>query len=743
MTKKMLVVGLALIASVCLTTNVFASDNCTTANIVFNGVGSSAQANSFAIAAYELAGGSSAGAHLVSSSAGVNVYDKRPTGGVHDGANPFWVVWDNNPTCNVYAYFTIDSGAGVKDFFAYEKFTNSSGKVYTSLAATYVTVTPASMTTLDVLGGIADPAADDLEVSTSGSVFQNVIAPALNLTPENRVATGNVQAPKYCGNLTTTSTAALTQYQCFFNVGATDIRPEDALYATTRALTSYTGWNLPTSAATPTKVGNGELTGLGYNTAANATCTGTAQLGCTIVDSFNQGKKFNVVTFKLSGTDPIGGGTLPASTTLTTGAEPVLVIVHNGTDFGQTSSQPALGGTTYTYNDINKQILAGVFDGTTHCVGDLLSTSAAGPGNPIQVVEREPLSGTYNTFEFTAVRTLAGSSNAFTVPNNSTTFWPPSNAYNSQEQFNNPASYPGGNGTSCAAGYPQSNCFNPLYNSPSVTTCSTGTGYQEVRLRAIGTGEEVKATVGSYNTGAGNAAVDNSIGYAFWGYGNLAPLCSGVSSSATTSCTGGGGSYIGHYLTVDGIDPLFTTEGGALDVTPNSAGAFNPPYCNVTGESTPGCLPIPFTHVLDGTYPLWSMLRVVTLENVSGKVATPPYVLDMVAEAETQTQSDGLSDFVPFLKNLNNSGTLTAPAWTGDLGLFVFRSHYTQATIKPYNGHTTCAGVYTGVSLQGGNKTSNTCLVDLGGDVGGSVLTVQADADAISDWGHEEYVLHQ
>jgi hypothetical protein len=733
MNKKMLVMALALMASALITTNVFGQACSSGVAVQFNGVGSSAQANSFAQAARALT--QSGGTYnLVSTKKGAVITDKRPTSGpVSDSANPFWVIWDNNAVCNVYAYWTIDSGAGVKDFFAYEKFTNGSGKVYTSLAAAFGVLTESAMAgNLNQVGGLADT--QDSEVGVSGSSF-DLIVQALNVTPETRVATGNVQAPTYCGNLTTTSTAALTQYQCYFNVGATDIRPEDALYATTRALTSYSGYSVTANGTfnSVTKVGTGELTGLGYNTANNGGgCTPSSTVGCTIVDSFDQAKTFNVVTFKLSGTDPLKLGTLPAYTTLSTGAEPIIVFAHNGSVFSGTT------GGTYTYNNINKQILAQVFSGQTQCTGDLLTSGAAGAGSPIQVVQREPLSGTYNTFEFTAVRTLAGSGNPFILP--SATVLPPvSNAYNGQEEFNDPAALPGGNGTACTitGGYPQANCFNPLYfSNPNNTKCPGTAGSDPglpVRLRAIGTGEEVKATVGTYNTGAGNALVDNSLGYAFWGYGNLQPLCS--ATGGTTTCPG---SYIGHYLTVDGIDPLFTTPGGALDSTPNPAGGYNPPYCNVTGASQT-CFAIPFTHILDGSYPLWSLLRVVTFSPVAAKVATPAAVLDMVAEAEIQTASDGLSDFVPFLTNLSGGSGV----WTGDLNLFAFRSHYTQSAIKPANGHKGCSGVFTGISLQGGKSGASTCLVDFGGDVGGSVLTVQSDVEYVADWNTEDYDVRQ
>jgi hypothetical protein len=738
MNNKLLVVALAVVASVSLTTTVFAQTPCSSGvTIQFNGVGSSSQANSFAQAARALTQ-SGTSYNLVSTSKGAVITDARPATAVTDTANPFWVMWDFNANCNVYAYWTIDSGAGVKDFFAYEKFTNGSGKVYSSVAAVYGTITDGSITskTENQVGGLADT--QDSQVGVAGSAFE-LIEAVLNTQPTARIATGNVQAPTYCGNLTTTSTAALTQYQCYFNAAATDFRPEDALFATTRALSSYNGYSVAVSSSgtanTLTKVGTGELTGLGYNTATNGGgCTPSSTVGCTITDSFNQAKTSNVVTFKLSGTDPLKTGTLPGYTTLSIGAEPVVVFAHNGSVFGSVD-----GSGNYTYNNVNRQTLAQIFSGQTHCTGDLnptgLTASSLGAGSPIQVIEREPLSSAYNVFEFTAVRTLTGSGNPFSLP--SASVLPPiSNAWNGQEEFNDPDALPGGNGTACSitGGYPQANCFNPLFLENPNNRCSES-GFLPVRLRAIGTSEEVKATVGTYNTGAGNAVVDNSLGYAVWGYGNLAPLCS--ATGGTTTCPG---SYIGHYLTVDGIDPLFTTPGGALDTAPNPAGAYNAPYCNITGTSNT-CFPIPFTHVLDGSYPLWTFIRIVTFSPVSAKVATPIPVLNMAAEAELQTANDGLSDFVPILTNL--SGNTSTGAWTGDLNLFVFRSHYAQSTIKPANGHKGCNGVFTGINLQGGKVGASTCLVDFGGEVGGSVLTVQSDVDYVSDWNTEEYDVRQ
>jgi hypothetical protein len=579
------------------------------------------------------------------------------------------------------------------------------------------------------------------------------ISDALNLTPEAYVNQNGTGTPPgalaYCGNVSTVS--VVSQFYCKFNAAGTDIRPEDALFATTRALTAYNG-------IVPPATKGGTLTGFGYG-ASSAGCTGgTANIGCGISDSFNQGSVFNVINFKLSGTDPISSGTLPSYTTLSVGAAPMMVIVGNEDtgNLGKTFTD-ATGNSNYTYNNINGQVLAQVFSGYTACVSDLQSSSAAtlSGGAPLQVIHREPLSGTYNTFEFTAVGIQAGGPKS-----NSTT--PNSNSDSGQEQFNSPATFPSHTGTTdCTFSsglYPNANCFNPMYLSYDATNIKVGSQCQgaaggtapglPVRLRAIGTGMAVKAVDGKLNgSSSANTKVFNPIGYAFWSYGNMNPLCSAISGD---KCTG---TFLGHYLTVDGIDPLFATPGGEFDggygnpgnpsprnVPFNPSGAYNTPTCDFT-VANPTCFSVPFTHVQDGTYPLWSLLRTVTFAPVSGKVTTPVGVLDMIANEEITSVSSGLSDFVPFLKNVTGSNGV----YTGDLNLFVYRQHFKQTggPVTAANGHKGCSGVFTGINLQGGKSTATTCLVDFGSDEGGSVMTVQSDVEFNADFATEEFNLRQ
>jgi hypothetical protein len=783
MTKKVLV-ALTFLVMALFATNSFGQACSSGVLGQFMGAGSSAQFNSFAYAANV-----SLALPNFWTTTGGQLQDTRFSPATVDSGLTAFVAWDNNNVCNVYFYFNIDSGIGVKDFFATAKSVAPGHGVYGAVYGVAGTWTSAA-------GANAVPGITD-----TGTLPAN-LQTFLTTSPAPTTAT---QIPQPgCGQI---GVLGGTTIYCFFNAGMTDIRPEDALFATARALGTYN-----------TTSG---LAGLGYNQPACGELS--VNQGCPIYDSFKKGKIFQVLNFKLTGTDPVTLATVPTFTTLSTGASPIVVLASN-TDTGSLG----LGSTTsgaYNFTNINRAVLSNVFQGTISCTGDLLP-SPLGSGQPLNIILREPLSGTYNTFEFTGVRTLAGSA-ATTVKQNqiSTKTWV--SADSSGQEFDpylNLTAGPATNftdttncdqttGNKFATGAVA--CGDPLFNP--LNTCGTGSvnGY---KARGIGTGEEVKATLGLDNV-SGGLSVSDGIGYAFWSYQNFAPSATGCTTgvSGDVACTG----YLGHYLTVDGIDPLFPNAGTPVDASSTTipGGAYNLPQCGAVANGASSnpfpCQQIPFTHILDGSYPLWSQLRFVTMANVTGKQVTPAGVINMLAAAETEAVDSKflLSDFVPLLTSVTGSysqglGAVTtsgshvtyssgdpfSTAWTGsivinggtftitsvtsttsmtvtpappnhsspvpydwnggtppkgNLNLGVFRSHYVQSTINPYNGHSNC-GSYTGIQIVGGTGTvGNTCLVDLGGDVGGSVLTVQSDADFNADFGGigtnpaEIYGLHQ
>jgi hypothetical protein len=654
MTKKLLLMALALLVTVSVA---FAADDACvsgTPTLKVVAVGSSAQFNATAFAAQSIINGE-VGSHFnlfsvkgkdTASTPTSQIVDSRVTGNPSDSAT-MWVAWDAlAPSCNVWVYFSTDSGIGVKDFMAYGKVgTKSYAFAYGQLSGL-----------MDGLSGAwcGSSCSQNKVFGLTDTTFVNGgdNLPTSIITLLNKIPSTDTVAPSYCA----------TGVFCYFNAAATDIRPEDALYATTRALSNY-----------DTK----SLNGFGYNSAGcgGDGLTPSGKVGCPIYGAMGTGSKFYVLTFKLSGTDPIALGAIPPSQTLSVGAAPLVVLVNDqdASGFGK------LSGGNYVYTNINRYTLSQVFQGNLGRTTDLLTTGASipGAGVPIQVVQREVPSGTYNAFEFTGVRTLTGSGNPLAVKTVNVNIT--SNAWGGQELGNNPATLNYlTNPTDCpTTGFPTGlvQCSDPVYlKTPSGS----------LRLRSIGTGEEVPGVVNS-NTGqsASASAAPDGIGYAFWSFGNFKPAAGK-----------------GHYLLVDNVDPLFNVP------TDNTFGAYKIPTC-----AAPPCGVIPFTHVQDGTYPLWSLLRVVTF-----KVA-PAAVSQLVNTEITQSNTDQLDDYLPLLDA------------SGNLQLFVFRSHYKQSAINPLNGHKTCTSFSP--------PTPASCLIDAGGDMGGSVVTVQSDVDYFADFGAE------
>ena len=745
MTKKLFLPALVFaFAALCTTNSV---GQCTTGvNPQYIAVGSSAQFNSFAYAAVQLLTNAGNGVNFWASSS-APLEDLNAS--VSDTATA-WVAFDNQATCSVYAYFSVDSTVGVKDFFSYHKITQN-GVTNADAAAVFVTTGMSSAACNGVVNA-GLPACSGYSATSGGnnplpadlySFLTTQPGPTCKILGTTCTAQDGKSLPyAYCGQNSTTQTLAKF---CFFNAGHADIRPEDTLYANTRALSSYNS--------------TGGLAGLGYNATACGSNGGTtATIGCPFIDSFGQKKVFNVVKFALTGTDPIGLASLPAYTTLAVGAVPVLVIAADADSSGLGAGTATNSNTTthYTITNVNRSVLSGIENGTFGCTGDLLY-DGSGSGQPLQVIHREALSGTYNTFEFTGVRQMEASA-AIGISDNKQTSLSWFTADDSgQEQVAETQGGPGFNwhalgsgNAACEAGNakigdtpPSAACGDPLY-APGVSCGSNGAS---LNLRAIGTGEMVKAVAQTYN--ADQSATD-AFGYSFWGYGNLAPTGSGCSGTNTGAVTCS--SYLAHYLTVNGIDPLFTTPGGANDSPANPNGGYHAPQCYLSGGS-PDCFAVPFTNIYNGSYPLWTTLRLVTFNTVTtgtSQQTTPAAVLQILAEAEAAAANErtasvqNLGDFVPYLHHIcpageQWSGTAcvsggSSTTYTGDLNLFVFRAHRKVApnTTLPNDGIQACGGVYTGIAITG---QKNGCTTDIGSDVGGAVITVNADADFNTDYG--------
>ena len=396
-------------------------------------------------------------------------------------------------------------------------------------------------------------------------------------------------------------------------VAAADIRPEDAKFATTRALTAQ-GTNVPLTMLTYAK-------GLGYGGAV----PGIPAIGYGI-ESSQSTTIATPVDFALYGTDPITGQTAwPFYNTISVGAGPVMVFVNTST-----SATGHLGDSNLT--NINTFVLSSVLDGTLSRTRDLFTNSTSLGSYPLKVYIREPLSGTMNTLEWN----VTGSYRVLS----------------SQEK-----------GVTAVSPLPAAQ--NPLAQAGTVA----GSG----RFRVVGTGEMVSTVL----------ANPDSLGYAFWGYSNFSKATSGS---------------VARYLTVDGVDPLYSGPAS----NPNGVGVFPQPSAGVYP-------PIEFPNIVNGSYPIWTIFRLVVPG--TSNFAANYTAATALSEAAQADMANKIYDFVPFTS------------------LNVFRSHFYQQGIGPENG--------TRSNGSGGYYP------DEGGEVGGAVLPLQADYDSITDTGYEIWQKHQ
>ncbi len=418
-------------------------------------------------------------------------------------------------------------------------------------------------------------------------------------------------------------------------VAATDIRPEDAAFAVCRVNSLLGAGSFGGSASDG-------LDGLGYNSNIGAgVCPGVfGQAGGLGTTSDYVGSPIksgypgststaNVLSFNIKGKDPISGTAIPAFTVVEVGATPIVFI---------TARSSALANLT----NATEQQLQQVFSGN-NC-----DASAFGlPAASIAAFLREPLSGTYNTTEATVMR--------------------------------HPTVYPGS-----ILGVTQE--ANVGSNNPLAGQSGVCPGTSGVRYRAIGTGEEVKSVLNSNH----NLSLDG-IGYTFFSYGN-------VGSIANNAAYG--------YITLNNIDPIFASYGpqastglgydpgqpagtGTLPAAANlpCSGAFP---CSEAKIWAGG---LSFPNLRNGTYPAWSIVRLVSNGTALANAKT------LVKDSQTFVV-DEVPDYVPATKTVGSSTT--------DPGLLIVRSHYQQ-----YDGADTLLGA----------APVNSGTTEAGGDMGGTILT--------------------
>lgn len=397
-----------------------------------------------------------------------------------------------------------------------------------------------------------------------------------------------------------------------------------------------------------------DLSGLGYNQAGpSCTPNGTfpTLIGCPMKSTYDS-TVATPVQYAIKGKDPFTNQTAWKFTQIDVAAVPEVVLfnVSDPTGLGDTD-----GSGNPSFKNINRFTLASVLNGTLGRAQDL-DLGLAGNTKPLTVILREPLSGTMNVMEFSIPRSNAMLLNASTKP------------LSSQE-----AGVDMGN--ACNVGV---NCANPLF--------LPGPGGSH-RERGIGTGQVTNGI--SNNTVGGVKNTANGIAYAFFSYGNVSRF------------TGSAGTV--RYVTVDGVDPFNANYGTnvfqSISYGPGQLPACNAPCAVANGTSYP--------NVRNGSYPIWSIIRLVT--DAAGPNKANAQALVTAAQGAVNSK---VPDFVPFV-------CTTASKCNNEPGLQIFRSHYKIAAIAAtaHNGNSNAA--------------------EAGGDIGGGVFPTQADVDFISDTGKE------
>lgn len=418
-----------------------------------------------------------------------------------------------------------------------------------------------------------------------------------------------------------------------WNAAPSDIRAEDAEMETTRVCNAYS--------ATSSGMGYGctsALGGISPDTITSAySATGVEPSAFAISGNdpiVCSGCTAHAIAHSLAGTDKLAFKEFDV-------AGQVLLILANNID---TSGLGAAG-----FTDITDTALANAFSGHADYVSDICNPTVCTDAAALTVLVREPLSGTYTTFDFQGPHSKRFlDSGQESLGTTSGTYY----------VANNPAD-------------PSVTMFAPKYTGKSNPFEAQQSTAKSLKARVYGTGEMVNVV--AENSGDSNCkheacatldgdfttANDDLLGYAFFSYGNVGPVY--------TNCSNSNGCV--KYLTVNGVDPL-----GFGGVLPD-------------GCSTPPCTTTNFTNISNGTYPLWNILRTTTSGELgfvkSGTlpgsfVCGPTASVCLMINAVASEISGVINDLDP-LANMT-----------------VFRSHYT-ATLPGHNGFK------TGVAEEGGD----------------------------------------
>jgi len=340
----------------------------------FTGAGSSAQFTMAAIAADQAAltlNGGKSGVHHWSAKTAAQVTDTRDARILPEPGN-IWIVWvetgrvgGGGTVTHVWSDISVDSTVGVRTVLA--QLTSGSG----------------ALSQLTVAAGTA--AANLIQACSSNTA---------NLWPDKACDVATLPAELLAAFGGQCSAGTQCTFGQHLNVGLTDIRPEDALFATTRA---YSAINTAT------------YKGLGY-------VGPTKSIGAPIYSQVSASATHATpIGFALpGGSDPISHKPVSANfVTIPVGAAPIVFVYNNAGAASypgdlKSGVKPGQAGGTYE--------AAHLFDGTTACTNLNPAFDSFIGGTPastnITVFLREPLSGTMNTTEFSLFRTFGNTNDS-------------------------------------------------------------------------------------------------------------------------------------------------------------------------------------------------------------------------------------------------------------------------------------------------------------------------------------------
>ena len=514
-------------------------------------------------------------------------------------AATFWVVYTcTSATCtgsdaqDVWAYLQVDSTVGVRSFMS----------------------RPAGCASPCNQTGVQSLVDAGVKSSNAG---QNLVNPALLQHGETGVAVSSCPASgagsTTCDDLNVPNDVWLAvsgTTGVTLTAGLTDIRPEDAKYATHRL-------NAPLNTVT--------WDGLGYSTSA------TAPVGATIKSGVDGGKTgATPVDFGLpGGSDPITHVTVPSTiTTIAIGEAPIVFIVNRtnginnagpGLGWGIVSANPGTSTPYYTNGldyapasgiptaypiaklfkgksceglaqiwgpdgnnfppaggalmNLTKAIHPGVGGAsTTDYVFSSLNGAALSVGQNVTIALFS-MAGNNGTFPITAVN-VNGNASKFEVTNGSGVTQTTTGPVAATNDFPIHVFIREGlSGTMNTAEYTEFRSYGEVLGSDSSPAPATPSNSQEQNIivnngvgdnplaakQCLGgffahgsTGDKTRAIGTGQEVSAVKGQAD-AIGYTFFSFGNVASLALSSASNTGGSTT----PYKYGYLTVDGVDPIF------------------------------------------------------------------------------------------------------------------------------------------------------------------------------------------